>query len=56
MLMIVHYQTKVSTPNQRMGALGINMAVSLTPYDGAVMSLQILKFYLLRVYLHKKKV
>ncbi|WP_414516792.1 CRISPR-associated protein [Nostoc sp. PCC 9305] len=29
-------QTKASTPNQRMGALGMNMAVSLTPYDGAV--------------------
>ncbi|MGI2909050.1 hypothetical protein [Tolypothrix sp. VBCCA 56010] len=29
-------QTKVSTLNQRMGALGMNMAVSLTPYDGAV--------------------
>lgn len=29
-------QTKFSTPNQRMGSLGMNMAVSLTPYDGAV--------------------
>lgn len=29
-------QTKLSTPNQRMGALGMNMAVSLTPYDGTL--------------------
>jgi CRISPR-associated protein Cst2 len=29
-------QTKFSPPNQRMGALGMNIAVSLTPYDGAV--------------------
>lgn len=29
-------QTKTSTTNQRMGALAMNMAVSLTPYDGAV--------------------
>lgn len=29
-------QTKNSTPNQRLGALGMNMAVSLTPYDGAL--------------------
>ncbi len=29
-------QTKSGTFNQRMGALAMNMAVSLTPYDGAV--------------------
>jgi CRISPR-associated protein Cst2 len=29
-------KAKISTPNQRMGALGMNMAVSLTPYDGAL--------------------
>lgn len=29
-------KTKASTPNQRTGALGMNMAVSLTPYDGAL--------------------
>lgn len=29
-------KTKLTTPNQRMGALGMNMAVSLTPYDGAL--------------------
>ena len=28
--------TKTSTPNQRLGALGMNMAVSLTPFDGAL--------------------
>ncbi|BAY33506.1 CRISPR-associated negative autoregulator [Nostoc carneum NIES-2107] len=29
-------QTKTSTSNQRRGALAMNMAVSLTPYDGAI--------------------
>jgi CRISPR-associated protein Cst2 len=28
---------KLSTPSQRTGALGMNMAVSLTPYDGSLM-------------------
>jgi len=29
-------QTKTNTPNQRLGALGMNMGISLTPYDGAL--------------------
>ena len=29
-------KTKLTNPNQRTGALGMNMAVSLTPYDGAL--------------------